>query len=72
MPSANVEFLLNETRQRRTGRGYAGVLGLTALASGPAAWWAFAARDLASAQVALVAYCNVIVVLPGTSKLAHH
>lgn len=41
--------------QRRTGRGYAGVLALSALAAGPVAWWAFAARDLASAQVALVA-----------------
>jgi hypothetical protein len=40
--------------QRRTGRGYAGVLGLSALASGPAAWWAFAASDLATAQTALV------------------
>jgi MFS family permease len=42
------------TWQRRTGRGYAGVLGLSALASGPAAWCAFATSDLATAQTALV------------------
>jgi MFS family permease len=41
--------------QRRTGRGYAGILALSALVAGPVAWWAFSARDLATAQVALVA-----------------